>query len=115
MKIVYQDYFSCRENISLHEFKQYDRSLSNYFFDYKDFILQTYKFSKNNYQYVLNLYEKVNLFYLHTQKMYGILELSGTYGLSIYIPNTFFNRSDLHEYYKSLSWAQASGAIFLFD
>jgi hypothetical protein len=115
MEIVYQDYILYRENISLQEFKQYDRSLSNYFFDYKDFILQISKFSKNNYQYVLNLYKKINPFYLHTQKMYGILELSGTYGLSVYIPNTFFNRSDLHEYYKSLSWAQDSGAILLFD
>jgi hypothetical protein len=115
MENIYQDYILCRENISLQKFKQYDRSLSNYFFDYKDFILQISKFSENNYQYVLNLYEKVNPFYLHTQKMYGIFELSGTYGLSIYIPNTFFNRSDLHEHYKSLSWAQASGAMLLFD
>jgi len=115
MKIVYQDYILCKENISLQEFKQYDRSLSNYFFDCKNFILQISKFSKNNYQYILNLYEKINPFYLHTEKMYGILELSDTHGLSLYIPNTFYNRSDLHEYYKSLSWTQASGAMLFFD
>jgi hypothetical protein len=115
MKTVYSGYSSCKDAIITDTMPQYDRTASNYFFDFRKFINYVSEQTENDYSEILNIYDKLLPFYLHTSKIFGILDLAGTSGLSIYIPNTFTIRSELHEYYKSLSWAQDSQALLLFN
>lgn len=115
MELVYMDYLSCRDSLPISSFLQYDRTGSNYFFDFKNFIFSLSEQTKKDYSGILNCYQDTLPYYMHTVKMFNTLDLTGTEGLSIYIPNTFLTRSELHAYYKSLSWAQDSHAGILFD
>jgi hypothetical protein len=115
MKPLYADYVLCKDKIPIHELTQYDRTVSNYFFDFKSFVSFVSGQTKNDYSDVLKTYEKALPFYLHTSKMFDALDLIGTSGLSVYVPNTFIKRSELHEYYKTLLWFQDSHADILFD
>jgi len=115
MNPVYLDYLQYMSNINTKDIFQYDRTMSNYFFDFKLFLVLLSSFTGNNYLNVLGIYNRVLPYYLHTPKIFDTLELVGTGGLSIYIPNMFETRSELHEYYQSLSWTQDSNAISLFE
>ena len=115
METIYLDYIMVKDGIPIEQFIQYDRTFSNYFFDIKNFILAVSEHTKNDYTNIVQLYNKVVPFYLRTEKVFDVLDLLGTSGLSIYIPNLFTNRSTLHEYYQNLSWAQDSKAVLLFN
>jgi hypothetical protein len=115
MAQVYDDYLSCRDEISVDELLQYDRRGSNYFFDFKDFVVHVAEKTGKDYDKLLSCYKKAVPFYLHTSKMFNVLDLAGTAGLSIYIPNTFITRGGIHGYYRGLEWSQKSGADVLFD
>jgi hypothetical protein len=115
MEAAYADYFPYRDSLLIPDLLQYDRTESNYFFDFKNFILSISEQTKKDYSNILSCYQKVLPYYLHTAKMFSALDLTGTEGLSIYVPNTFLTRSELHAYYKSLSWTQDSHAGILFD
>lgn len=115
MAQLYDDYLACRDEISVNELLRYDRTNSNYFFDFKDFVLHVSQKTGKDYDNLLACYKKVVPYYLHTPKMFDTLDLAGTSGLSIYIPNTFITRSELHGYYKTLAWPQKTGAAVLFD
>jgi hypothetical protein len=115
MAQVYDDYTSYRDEVAINELLQYDRTGSNYFFDFKDFIVNVSEKTGKDYGNLMYYYKKAVPNYLHTSKMFNSLDLTGTAGLSVYIPNTFITRNELHEYYKSLEWAQDSCVNFLFD
>lgn len=115
MTQLYDDYLSCRDEMPVDELLHYDRTNSNYFFDFKDFVVHVSQKTGKDYGNLLACYKKVVPYYLHTSKMFNALDLVGTSGLSIYIPNTFITRSGLHEYYKSLAWPQKTEAAILFD
>ncbi|MDR3130236.1 MAG: hypothetical protein LBU18_01680 [Treponema sp.] len=112
---VYDDYFLYRDEIRIDELLHYDRTASNYFFDLKDFVVLVSKKTGETYNDLLDHYKKTVPFYLHTSKMFDTLDLAGTSGLSVYIPNTFTTRSGLHEYYHGLEWTRDSRANLLFD
>jgi len=115
METIYQDYKLYDSDISIGDFLQYDRTASNYFFDFKNFITRVAEQSNNDYTQILTIYRNALPYYLHTPQIYGMLDLTGTSGLSIYIPNTFIKRGELHEYYQSLSWTKDSNALLLFN
>lgn len=93
---------------------QYDRTKSNYFFDFKQFVTQSCN-DKAILKDVLDVWSKVLISYKHTEKMFSVLDLSETSGLSIYIPNNYDKREKIHTYYKKLRWSEDSGASLLLD
>jgi hypothetical protein len=115
MESVYRDYKTHRNELPIGNFLQYDRTASNYFFDYLDFVSHISSYTQNDYSPMLKIYDRVLPHYLHTPKIFGVLDITGTSGLSIYIPNTHLTRDELHEYYQGLSWTQDSNATILFN
>lgn len=90
---------------------QYDRRVSDLFFDFMKFV----EFSMNG-QIDKTFYEiwnKTVPLYLHTNEMFASLDITGTSGLSVYIPSNYNKRILLHEYYKKLSWSKNSNAFVL--
>ena len=115
MKTVYNDYAQYRDYIPITNFLQYDRTGSNYFFDFWDFVSRVSEQTQNDYSHVRKIYNNVLPYYLRTPKIFDFLDIIGTSGLSVYIPNTHDLRDELHEYYKSLAWTRNSNAVLLFD
>jgi hypothetical protein len=95
---------------------QYDRTLSGYFFDFRQLLAYAFADAEEGYSDMLEAWSKVLAYYRHTEKMFSTLDLSQTGGLSVYLPNRYEDRSSLHEYYKTLEWAKDShAATILFD
>jgi len=115
METVYYDYIQYRSDIPVTDFLQYDRTASYYFFDFLNFVSLVSERSQNDYLNVYRIYYDVLTYYLRTPKIYDFLDLTGTSGLSIYIPNTYSARNELHKYYNDLSWTKDSNAISLFN
>lgn len=101
------------KQFSFDKISQYDRTGSNYFFDFRQFISQDC--DKAIMTNIANVWNKVLISYQHTEKMFSVLDLSKTSGLSIYIPNNYDEREKIHTYYKELRWAKDSGASLLFN
>jgi len=112
MKPIYHNYKIGRAE-SILAIPQYDRTLSHFFFDLKKFV----DFNLNNKTdgCFNDLWNRVVLYYGHTDRMFSSLDLNDTNGLSVYIPNDYEKRAQLHEYYRDLSWAKDSNALALFD
>lgn len=83
------------------------------FFDFQQFL--TCFRENNSYYDILSLLSIIQPYYKHTDKMFSVLDLYGTTGLSIYIPNNYEQRRYLHTYYATLDWAKDSNAIILFE
>ena len=115
MQDFFLDFKPVRNDIPIDHFLQYDRTRSNYFFGFKDFVNRVSKYTGNNHARLLEIYNKVVPLYLHTPQIFNMLDLIGTSGLSIYIPNNHGDRQELHEFFRRLSWAKDSNAILLFD
>jgi hypothetical protein len=115
MRAIYADYVMYKSDVAVDELPQYDRTSSNYFFDFKNFILYISKQSQNDYKELTSFYDKVVKYYQHTPKMFVTLDLSATTGLSLYMPNNYETREDLHAYYQGLLWTQESHAVLLFN
>lgn len=94
---------------------QYDRTTSNYFFDLKTFMTQIAHFVDYDTENIEKIWDKMVPYYAHTPKMFSTLELSGTTGLSVYIPNNYNERTFLHEYYQTLKWAKDCNLDDLFN
>ncbi|MDR0712112.1 MAG: hypothetical protein LBF67_07200 [Prevotellaceae bacterium] len=95
---------------------QYDRTLSNYFFDFRQFLAYTFAGTQESHGNILAAWSNALPYYRHTEKMFSALDLSETGGLSIYIPNRYEERIGLHDYYKTLEWAKDShAAAILFN
>ena len=92
---------------------QYDRTFSGYFFDFQEFVKLYCKNEKIK-DDILKKYNFAVKKYLHTQKMFSVLDLKDTYGLSIYVPNNFASRKKVHEYYKKLDWYEKVSDSFNF-
>jgi hypothetical protein len=114
MQDIYQKYKICAID-NVNTIPQYDRTLSNYFFDMKHLVSCVSNQTGSDFSYIMNLYDKAVCYYRHTEKMFSTLDLSETNGLSIYIPSNNENRTALHSYYKQLEWAKQSNANILFD
>ena len=115
MKAVYKDYKQYRNNSPNTSVLQYDRTASNYFFDFIKFVSHVSELTQNDYSHVIKIFYNVLPYYLHTAKIFDYLDITDTSGLSVYIPNNYSTREELHEYYQSLSWAKDSNAVFLFN
>lgn len=89
---------------------QYDRTLSSYFFDFRQFLAYTFAGAEESCSNILAAWSRALPYYRHTEKMFSALDLSETGGLSIYLPNRYEERSSLHDYYKTLEWAADSHA-----
>ena len=61
------------------------------------------------------IWDKAIPLYLHTDEIFASLDITDTSGLSIYIPNDYDKRKQLHEYYKKLSWTKDSNATVLLN
>ncbi|MCL2230599.1 MAG: clostripain-related cysteine peptidase [Treponema sp.] len=115
MSSVYSDYALYENEISMDDYMQYDRTLSNYFFDFLNFVTRVSQYSQSDYYDVFIAYDLVLPLYLHTSKIFNMLDISETSGLSVYIPNLYSQRHEQHDYYKTLTWAKESNAEFLFN
>lgn len=116
MSFVYQYYLDrvlLGKDSSLFSVPQYDRNLSYFFFDFKRFVEFSLNYQSDS--AFDNIWNKTVLFYQHTDQMFSSLDLKETTGLSIYIPNNYGKRTQLHEYYKKLSWTKDSNALILFE
>lgn len=92
---------------------QYDRSGSNIFFDFRKFI--EFSMDGQTDETLNEIWDKAIPLYLHTDEIFASLDITDTSGLSIYIPNDYDKRKQLHEYYKKLSWAKDSNATVLLN
>ncbi|MDR1021804.1 MAG: hypothetical protein LBL94_00780 [Prevotellaceae bacterium] len=113
MRGVYQKYAAGITDSAPHPtdvISQYDRSLSNYFFDFRQLLAYTFSDTEEGYADILAAWSSVLPYYKHTEKMFSTLDLSHTGGLSIYLPSHYDERVSLHGYYKTLSWAKDSHA-----
>jgi hypothetical protein len=118
MREVYQQYAehnTFNMALPIETVVQYDRTYSNYFFDFQQFLNYAFVNTSNSYLDILSLLQNVQPYYRHTDTMFSTLDLSKTTGLSIYIPNNYEQREELHQYYKTLNWAKDSNAIILFE
>lgn len=115
MRGFFGDFAAVRDEIPMGDFLQYDRTGSYYFFGFKDFIGRVAEQTGSDYSYILEIFGRVVPFYLHTPQVFNLIDLEGTSGLSIYIPNAHAARGSLHEFYRGLSWARDSNAAILFD
>jgi hypothetical protein len=113
MRGVYQKYAASITDstpIPIDVVSQYDRTLSNYFFDFGQLLAYTFADTEEGYSDILAAWSSVLPYYRHTEKMFSTLDLSQTSGLSIYLPNHYGERASLHGYYKTLDWAKDSHA-----
>jgi hypothetical protein len=118
MRDIYRQYanqYNQKEGLlfSTESVAQYDRTYSNYFFDFKQFL--TCFRENNSYCDILSLLSVIQPYYKHTDKMFSVLDLDGTAGLSIYIPDNYEQRKNLHTYYATLDWVKDSNAAVLFE
>jgi len=115
MDNFHADYVTVRESMQISDVLQYDRTGSNYFFGFMDFVNSVSKLTGKDYSRLKEIYSKAVPLYLHTKQVFGVLDLAGSSGLSIYIPNMNTTREELHSFYQKLSWAKDSNAARLFD
>lgn len=116
MKSIYKLY-STVENKSgiVDTVPQYDRTISNYFFDLENFVTQVSTITNSTNSDIAGIWSNMLSYYRHTQTMFSTLNLSQTTGLSVYIPNNYEQKKDLHDYYKTLKWAQDCEVTSLLD
>jgi hypothetical protein len=115
MRSAYRKYAD-NSPISTDVILQYDRTFSNYFFDFKQLLSYTFADTEDGYSDILAAWSSVLPYYKHTEKMFSALDLSETGGLSIYLPSHYEEREGLHDYYKTLEWAKDShAATILFN
>lgn len=113
MQYVYQKYVAMVEfsPSPIETIPQYDRTMSNYFFDFGHFL--SYTLANDDYDDIMGTLNNILPYYKHTEQMFSTLDLSATTGLSVYIPNTYYRREWLHTYYQMLEWTKNSGADIL--
>jgi hypothetical protein len=113
MRSAYQKYAAGITDTSptpINFIAQYDRTLSNYFFDFRQLLAYTFTDTQEGYSDILAAWSSAVPYYKHTEKMFSTLDLSQTGGLSIYLPSHYEERASLHGYYKTLEWARDSHA-----
>jgi hypothetical protein len=94
MRAYYENLSKKKRNgnpLSYDGISQYDRTESNYFFDFKQFVVHGCD-DKTIRKNISDAWSKVLIDYQHTEKMFSVLDLSETSGLSIYIPNNYDER-----------------------
>ena len=96
--------------------QQFDRLGAEFLFDMEDFVSRICK--QKNKMMLLNEFHKcwheTVIYEKHTKSIVGSLELKSCNGLSIYIPQNYPSREKIKEYYKKLSWYEASNSSKLF-
>ena len=93
----------------LEHIPQYDRTNSFIYFDFVGYINSCCRDSALKFE-IINAYDSVVRQYCRTDKMFSMLDLTITNGLSIYIPNNYCQLS-IYEDYKKLDWAIAVAAF----
>jgi hypothetical protein len=87
--------------------QQYDRLKAGILFDYKQFLTKEANLCPSCMPHVMDSWSSTITSEYHTKLIFNSFPLDNCNGMSIYLPNSQYNK--LNEYYKTLSWYKDSG------